>query len=84
MDVKEKEGIVVTDKMEKTCIVDVNDRVMHKRYGKVITKTKRYAVQDSDFNSAIGDKVRIRETRPLSKTKNWVITTILRKSSTSI
>ena len=53
-------------------------------YGKVITKTKRYAVQDSDFNSAIGDKVRIRETRPLSKTKNWVITTILRKSSTSI
>jgi small subunit ribosomal protein S17 len=84
MAVKEKVGIVVSDKMEKTCIVAVNDRVMHKRYGKVITKTKRYAVQDSDFNSAIGDKVRIRETRPLSKTKNWVITTILRKSSTSI
>jgi len=82
MAVKEKVGIVVSDKMEKTCIVAVNDRVMHKRYGKVITKTKRYAVQDSDFNSAIGDKVRIRETRPLSKTKNWVITTILRKSST--
>ena len=84
MAVKEKVGIVVSDKMEKTCIVAVNDRVMHKRYGKVITKTKRYAVQDQDFNSAIGDKVRIRETRPLSKTKNWVITTILRKSSTSI
>jgi small subunit ribosomal protein S17 len=84
MAVKEKVGIVVSDKMQNTCIVAVNDRVMHKRYGKVITKTKRYPVHDSDFNSSIGDKVRIRETRPLSKTKNWVITNILRKSSTSI
>jgi small subunit ribosomal protein S17 len=68
--------------MDKTCIVAVNNRIMHKRYGKVITKTKRYPVHDSEFNSNIGDTVRIREARPLSKTKNWILTDILRKSST--
>jgi small subunit ribosomal protein S17 len=56
MAVKEKVGIVVSDKMMDTCIVAVNDRVIHKRYKKVITKTKRYAVQDSTFNASIGDK----------------------------
>jgi small subunit ribosomal protein S17 len=68
--------------MDKTRIVAVNTRVMHKRYGKVITRTKRYAVHDSEFNSSIGDQVRIREARPLSKTKNWVLTDVVRKSST--
>ena len=82
MAVKEKVGIVVSDKMEKTCIVAVNDRVMHKRYGKVITKTKRYVVHDTTFNSAIGDKVRIRENKPLSKTKNWILVNVLKKSIT--
>ena len=82
MAVKEKVGIVVSDKMMDTCIVAVNDRVIHKRYKKVITKTKRYAVQDSTFNSAIGDQVRIRETKPISKTKNWVLISVLRKSAT--
>ena len=79
---KERIGIVVSNKMQQTCIVAVSDRVMHKRYGKVITKTKRYAVHTSEFNIGIGDKVNIRETRPLSKTKNWILTGILRKSST--
>ena len=82
MAVKEKIGIVVSDKMDNTCIVAVNSRVLHKRYKKVITVTKRYAVQDTESASAIGDQVKIRETRPLSKTKNWVLTSILRKSST--
>ena len=82
MAVKEKVGIVVSDKMEKTRIVAVNNRIMHKRYRKVITVTKRYAVRDIDFNAAIGDKVRIRETRPISKTVNWILTDILKKSST--
>jgi len=68
--------------MDNTCIVAVNSRVLHKRYKKVITVTKRYAVQDTESASAIGDQVKIRETRPLSKTKNWVLTSILRKSST--
>ena len=82
MAVKEKIGIVVSDKMENTRIVAVNDRIIHKRYKKVITRTKRYAVQDSTFNSGIGDQVRIRETKPISKTKNWVLISILRKSAT--
>ena len=82
MTTKEKIGIVVSDKMTKTCIVAVSDRIMHKRYSNVITKTKRYPVHDIEFNAAIGDKVRIRETRPISKTVNWTLTDILKKSST--
>jgi small subunit ribosomal protein S17 len=82
MTVKEKVGVVVSDKMKDTRIVAVNDRVIHKRYKKVITKTKRYVVQDSTFNSSVGDQVRIRETKPISKTKNWVLISVLRKSVT--
>jgi small subunit ribosomal protein S17 len=82
MPTKEKIGIVVSDKMLDTRIVAVSDRIMHKRYGKVITRTKRYAVHDKDFNTTVGDKVRIQETRPLSKTVNWILTDILKKSST--
>lgn len=82
MTAKEKIGIVVSDKMTKTRIVAVSDRVMHKRYGKVITRTKRYAVHDAELNTTIGDKVRIRETRPISKTVNWILTDLLKKSST--
>jgi len=79
---KEKIGIVVSDKMNDTRIVAVNDRIVHKRYKKVITRTKRYAVHDSQFNASIGDQVRIRETKPLSKTKKWILINVLRKSST--
>jgi len=82
MAVKEKIGIVVSNKMNDTRIVAVSDRTVHKRYKKVITRTKRYAVHDSQFNASIGDQVRIRETKPLSKTKNWVLISVLRKSST--
>jgi small subunit ribosomal protein S17 len=82
MAVKEKVGIVVSDKMKDTRIVAVNDRVIHKRYKKVITRTKRYAVHDSTFESSIGDQVKIRETKPISKTKNWVLISVLRKSAT--
>lgn len=82
MAVKEKVGIVVSNKMEKTCIVAVDDRTSHKRYKKVITRTKRYTVHDSESNSSVGDEVRIRETRPISKTKNWILVNVLRKSST--
>ena len=82
MTAKEKIGIVVSDKMKDTRIVAVNDRIMHKRYKKVVTRTKRYAVHDSTFNSSIGDQVRIRETKPMSKTKNWILISVLRKSAT--
>jgi small subunit ribosomal protein S17 len=82
MAVKEKIGIIVSDKMKDTRIVAVNDRITHKRYKKVVTRTKRYAVQDSTFNSSIGDKVRIRETKPISKTKNWILINVITKSAT--
>ena len=82
MTAKEKIGIVVSDKMKDTRIVAVNDRIMHKRYKKVVTRTKRYAVHDSTFNASIGDQVRIRETKPISKTKNWILINVLRKSVT--
>jgi small subunit ribosomal protein S17 len=82
MAVKEKVGIVVSDKMKDTIIVSVNDRIIHKRYKKVITRTKRYAVHDTTANSSVGDQVRIRETKPISKTKNWVLVSVLRKSAT--
>jgi small subunit ribosomal protein S17 len=82
MAVKEKVGIVVSDKMKDTRIVAVNDRIINKRYKKVITRTKRYAVHDSTFSSSIGDQVCIRETKPISKTKNWILTSVLRKSAT--
>ena len=82
MAIKERIGIVVSDKMDKTKIVAVNDRITHKRYGKVITRTKRYAVHDSKYGTTIGDKVKIQQTRPISKSKNWKIIALLRKSST--
>ena len=82
MTAKEKIGIVVSDKMKDTRIVAVNDRIMHKRYKKVVTRTKRYAVHDSTFNASVGDQVRIRETKPISKTKNWILINVLRKSVT--
>jgi len=82
MAIKEKVGIVVSNKMKDTLIVSVNDRVIHKRYKKVITRTKRYAVHDATSTPTVGDQVRIRETKPISKTKNWVLVSILRKSAT--
>ncbi len=82
MAVKEKIGIVVSDKMKDTLIVAVNNRVMHKKYKKVITRTKRYVVHNPTTDSSIGDQVRIRETKPVSKTKNWILISVLRKSVT--
>jgi small subunit ribosomal protein S17 len=82
MALKEFTGVVVSNKMSKTRIVSVNERVYHKVYKKVITKTKRYAARDVEFNAAIGDIVKIQQTRPISKTVSWVVTNILEKSST--
>jgi small subunit ribosomal protein S17 len=82
MALKEFVGVVVSNKMVKTRIVSVDERVYHKTYKKVITQTKRYAAQDIEFNAAPGDVVKIRQTRPISKTVSWAITDILEKSST--
>ena len=82
MALKEFVGVVVSNKMAKTRIVSVDERVYHKTYKKVITRTKRYPAQDIEFNAAPGDVVKIRQTRPISKTVSWAITDILEKSST--
>lgn len=67
---KEREGLVVSAKMQKTIVVAVERRVKHKLYKKFITLRKRYAVHD-ELGCGVGDRVRIVETRPLSKTKRW-------------
>lgn len=79
--IKEKIGVVVSDAMVKTCIVAVSDSVRHNRYPKVISRTRRYLVRNENFNAKIGDVVRIRGTRPVSKTVNWILVEILKRSS---
>jgi small subunit ribosomal protein S17 len=81
MSVKELLGVVVSDKMMDTKVVAVNSRTPHNVYKKVITRTKRYVVHDINFETKIGDKVKIQQTRPLSKTKKWVLINVLEKSS---
>ncbi len=77
MAVKERTGVVVSDKMEKTAVVAIENRSPHPKYGKIVVNTKRYKVHDETNSCKIGDRVKIRETRPLSKTKRWEIAEIL-------
>ncbi|MDR1355990.1 MAG: 30S ribosomal protein S17 [Propionibacteriaceae bacterium] len=77
---KVREGVVVSDKMDKTVIVLIEDRVKHPLYGKVMTKSKRYAAHDEGNEAGIGDRVRIMETRPLSATKRWRVVEIVEKA----
>ena len=66
---KIREGYVVSDKMDKTVVVIVEDRVKHPKYGKVIRRTKKYTAHDGENACGVGDRVRLMETRPLSATK---------------
>lgn len=77
MAVKERVGLVVSNKMDKTVVVAVENRSSHPKYGKIVVKTKRYKAHDEDNHCQEGDRVRIRETRPLSRTKCWMVTEIL-------
>ncbi|MEL7084548.1 MAG: 30S ribosomal protein S17 [Cyanobacteria bacterium P01_A01_bin.3] len=70
-------GQVVSDKMDKTVVVAVENRIAHPKYGKIVVKTKKYKVHDEDNQCKRGDRVRIAETRPLSKTKRWEVAEIL-------
>lgn len=79
MAIKERTGTVVSDKMNKTVVVIIENKVTHKKYGKVISKTKRYKVHDENNECNIGDYVIISETRPLSKTKRWTLKEIKQK-----
>jgi small subunit ribosomal protein S17 len=77
---KVREGLVVSDKMDKTVVVAVEDRVKHSLYGKVMTRTERLKVHDEANEAGIGDRVRVMETRPLSATKRWRLIEILEKA----
>ena len=77
---KVREGLVVSDKMDKTVVVEVEDRVKHPKYGKVIRRTKRYKAHDGENACGVGDRVLLMETRPLSATKRWRVAEILEKA----
>jgi small subunit ribosomal protein S17 len=77
---KVREGVVVSDKMDKTVIVEVEDRIKHPRYAKIIRRTKKYKAHDGENACGVGDRVRLMETRPMSATKRWRVAEILEKA----
>ena len=77
---KIREGYVVGDKMDKTVVVSVEDRVKHALYGKVMRRTSKLKAHDEQNSCGVGDRVRIMETRPLSATKRWRVLEILEKA----
>ena len=77
---KVREGLVVSDKMDKTVVVAVEDRVKHALYGKIIRRTTKYKAHDEGNECGVGDRVRLMETRPLSATKRWRVVEILEKA----
>jgi len=74
------QGIVVSDKMDKTIVVLVEDRVKHPLYGKVMTKSSRLKAHDEENSAGIGDRVRVMETRPLSAQKRWRLVEIVERA----
>ncbi|HET6298999.1 MAG TPA: 30S ribosomal protein S17 [Kribbella sp.] len=77
---KTREGLVLSDKMDKTVTVEVEDRVKHKLYGKVIRRTSKLKAHDEQNAAGTGDRVLLMETRPLSATKRWRVVEILEKA----
>ena len=77
---KEREGIVVSTKMDKTVVVAVVDRVRHRRYGKTMQRTSHLYAHDGDNNAREGDRVRLAETRPMSRLKRWRIVEVLERA----
>ncbi len=77
---KVREGLVVSDKMQKTVVVAVEDRVKHPLYGKVIRRTNKLKAHDENNEAGVGDRVLLAETRPLSATKRWRVVQVLEKA----
>jgi small subunit ribosomal protein S17 len=77
---KVREGIVSSNKMDRTIVVDVVERVRHPKYNKFVMRTKKLYAHDEANDANIGDKVRVMETRPLSKTKRWRVVEILERA----
>jgi len=77
---KVREGVVVSNKMDKTAVVEVIDRVRHPKYAKFVLRTKKLYAHDETNDVNIGDKVRVMETRPLSKSKRWRLVEVLERA----
>jgi small subunit ribosomal protein S17 len=77
---KTRVGLVVSDKMQKTVVVSVERRVPHPVYGKMVTRSKKYKAHDEENTAKVGDRVRIMETRPLSKDKRWRVVEIVERA----
>ena len=77
---KTRTGVVVSDKMDKTIVVEIRTRVKHPLYGKIMNRTQKFKVHDEKNACGIGDTVRIMETRPLSKDKRWRLVEIIEKA----
>jgi small subunit ribosomal protein S17 len=77
---KERVGRVVSDKMEKSCVITVERKVKHPMYGKFMKKTSKLMVHDENNQCGIGDTVRVMETRPLSKNKRWRLVEIIERA----
>ena len=77
---KTREGVVTSTSMEKTVVVAVTDRVRHARYAKTVQRTRKLYAHDEVNELRVGDRVRVRETRPLSKTKRWLVTDVLERA----
>ena len=77
---KTRQGYVVSDKMDKTVVVEVEDRVKHPLYGKVLRRTSKLKAHDETNECGVGDRVQIMETRPLSATKRWRVVGVLEKA----
>ena len=77
---KQREGLVVSDKMDKTVVVNVEEKFKHARYGKVLRRHVKLKAHDEDNSAGVGDRVLLVETRPLSATKRWRVVEILEKA----
>ena len=77
---KTRTGVVVSDKMDKTIVVEIRTRVRHPLYGKTMNRTNRIKAHDENNECGIGDTVRVMETRPLSKDKRWRLVEIIEKA----
>jgi len=77
---KQKVGVVVSDKMDKTIVVAIKTKIMHPLYGKTVNRTTKFKAHDENNECGIGDRVKIMETRPLSKDKRWRLVGIVEKA----
>ena len=77
---KTRIGVVISDKMDKTCVIQIKTRVRHPLYGKIMNRTSKLKVHDENNECGVGDTIRVMETRPISKDKRWRLVEIVEKA----